>query len=97
MSWNQPKEADWADDRVVGALLPPLNDIPAEFKNHNNKWCDKARKLFFSGGKMPQAKDGVDANLAAIQISSILMSFQPEHNHKIYGVAYLMSLFYEDK
>ena len=43
-----------------------------------------------------KAKDGVDNKKAMAAISAILRSFDPKHEHKEAGVAYLFSEWFEE-
>ena len=40
-------------------------------------------------------RDGVDIKRALRHISACMRSFQPKHEHKVAGVAYLLDLFFE--
>lgn len=77
-------------------ILPPYKEIPAEFhrsQERHNKW---ASNWFFEGlPEAPKAKLGVDRDLAIRNLSAALRSFEPKHEHKIAGVAYLASLWLE--
>lgn len=78
--------------------LPKWEDIPEEFKNFSGVANDIAEDWFF--GKlteetMPQIKEGLDKNMAMAAIRAILVSFQPKHEHKIAGVAYLINEWFE--
>jgi len=80
-------------------LLPPDNDIPDEFNQWHNKWGDVVSKWFFNG--LPKDTefvpvDGIDTAQALAHIQAILGSFEPKHEHKMAGCAYLMSLWFKD-
>lgn len=81
-------------------LLPPWNDIPEEFKRHRGtKWNGIITKWFFSG--LPKetrflAKPGIDTNTAKAHLRAILVSFEPEHEHKEAGCAFLLSKWFDD-
>lgn len=98
--WETPKPVDTLS-MVFGAAgrlseyLPAWDEIPDEFKRHSNPWCKKASLLFFEGGKLPKVKDGVDANVAVRHLQTVLGSFDPKHEHKEAGAAYLLSLWCE--
>jgi len=84
----------------VAHLMPKREDIPAEFKRHNGtKWNRFAADWFFSGikatGLIP--KEGIDKNAALRHLSAIQRSFEPKHEHKESAVAYLASLWFDDK
>lgn len=79
--------------------LPKMEDIPHEFKEHgDNKWLKAQRDWFYNGVKKSQfvPKDGVDSGKAFRLLASIQGSFEPSHEHKEAGVAYLMSQFFDD-
>lgn len=84
---------------VIGTLLPPVEDIPKEFFKEN-KWTRLADLCFAGipehGRTTISTRDGVDVWLAARQVSACLRSFDPKHEHKVAGVAYLLSLFFAD-
>lgn len=104
MKWNEPKEVDEATlafpANVIGELLPEESEIPDEFweVNASNEWVDIADHWFARGlegfGFVP--KDGVDPELAFRQLGACMRSYQPKHEHKIAGVAWLLSLMFED-
>lgn len=80
---------------VTGKLLPPVEDIPKEFIN-GNRWTELVNR-HFAGLPVTASlscKDGVDYTAALRQVSACMASFEPKHEHKIAGVAYLMSLFF---
>ena len=99
LSWDQPHDVDDITAAfpasVVGTLLPPMSEIPEDFRKHRNGWCTIAMKLFFSGGKLPQVKEGIDAGKAKRHLMAVLGSFEPKHEHKEAGAGWLMSMWYE--
>lgn len=81
----------------IGGLLPDYNDIPDEFKKFQNKWYKIASNWFYEGiNKEAQVefREGVDPSDALRHISTILGSYTPKHEHKISGVAFLLSEFF---
>lgn len=79
-------------------ILPPMADIPFEFESVTNKWHALAQKWFYNGLKvMPPVKAGLDRDDVQKNLAAALRSFEPKHEHKMAGVAYLMSLWLEDK
>lgn len=79
----------------VNKILPPYSAIPEEFKRDSNKWCEWQRKWFFSGlDRYPVAKEGIDLKTAMRNLSCVQGSFEPKHEHKQAGVAYLASLWF---
>lgn len=99
LTWDQPHDVDEVTAvfpaLVVGTLLPPMSEIPEDFRRRRNKWCNVAMKLFYSGGRLPQAKEGVDAMKARRHLMAVLGSFEPKHEHKEAGAGWLMSMWYE--
>jgi hypothetical protein len=80
-------------------LLPPMSEIPEEFrKYHGNKWCDIAARWFYQGlkGATFKAKEGVDQGKALAHVQCVLGSWEPKHEHKMAGVGYLLSQFFDD-
>lgn len=78
-------------------LLPKMEEIPEEFHHRNTKWNRFIDDLFY--GKVPSNTvihevDGVDPVLAGRHIRAILGSFEPKHEHKSAGCAYLCSLWF---
>lgn len=105
--WMKPIEV--CDiDIVCGAkalgLLPPYEEIPEDFKRVRGredaeKWVDIVDDWFFNGAKsvrfITKSKD-IDQRIAIRHLSAIMHSFEPQHEHKTAGVAYLMSLWFDD-
>jgi hypothetical protein len=81
-------------------LLPPMCDIPEEFDLPGNTKWNKIISMWFFQGLPPETKfipkDGIDSNDALRHIAAILRSFEPKHEHKESGCAYLMSLWFDD-
>jgi hypothetical protein len=99
----KPSDVDGLDCAFGGdmqKLLPPYDSIPDEFKQWNgHKWVDIVDKWFYSG--LPKEteikpKSGVDPRKAMKHLQAIMVSFRPKHEHKTAGVAYLMSLWFDD-
>lgn len=81
----------------VDHLLPSCTDIPQEFKDYRNHWNELAETWFFSGlsSDALYPKPGIDKTEALRHLKAIMGSFEPKHEHKIAGVSYLMSLWFE--
>lgn len=80
-------------------LMPAQKDIPAEFKKAGaTKWERLADRWFARGLKGVELypKDGIDLAKALRHLSTIMNSYEPQHEHKIAAVAYLMSQWFED-
>lgn len=81
----------------LGKLLPPMDEIPAEFKRRENCFVALQRQWFFKGldTSVLRPKPGIDKTRALDHLAAIQGSFEPSHEHKSAGVAYLMSLWFE--
>lgn len=81
-------------------MMPPYADIPDEFKelNRRNFW-QKLQSKWFSAGlgqsQLLKAKEGIDRQDAIAHLEYIQGSWEPKHEHKSAGVAYLFSLWFE--
>lgn len=79
--------------------LPDYTQIPAEFKRMGGtKWNDLFADWFYSGLKSIKLtmNEGVDRTDAMRHIRALMASFEPKHEHKEAGVAYLMSKYFAD-
>ncbi|KPV60736.1 hypothetical protein QJ48_04215 [Paenibacillus sp. A3] len=101
-NWSKPvdvSDVQLAFGGDMKKLLPPMSDIPREFQDGHTKWNDLVGKWFLRGlnklNVTPRA--GVDGKKALRHIKAILGSWEPKHEHKEAGCAYLMSLFFEDE
>ena len=81
-------------------ILPPYKDIPDEFKDWNsrNKWVQVVTDWFFRGLKNCKwtPKPGVDTKKALAAVQCCIGSFEPSHEHKEAGCAYLLSQWFDD-
>lgn len=88
-------------DIVFGNIswLPKWEEIPEQFKNGSTFENNFVSKWFFNGlseddiAKL-QPKEGVDKNKALLACSACLKSFEPKHEHKEAGVAYLLNQWF---
>lgn len=100
--FSKPTETNTADQCFgcdTNKLLPAYTDIPAEFKNSDNKWHNFVNKWFFNGLSKDivfSTKDGIDAKVAFLHVQACLKSWQPKHEHKTAGCAYLLNLWFND-
>lgn len=98
--WSKPIEVDTLTlafpANVIGTYLPTMSEIPEEFKNRRNPWDACITKLFFSGGRIPKTKEGIDQVTADRHVRTVLGSYEPKHQHKQAGAAWLMSLWYSE-
>jgi hypothetical protein len=77
-------------------ILPAYKEIPDEFKRGKHPARDFASNWFFKGlSEKPKAKPGIDRDLALANLKACLVDFEPKHEHKVDGVAYLASLRFE--
>jgi hypothetical protein len=79
--------------------LPDMKRIPAEFQRFGGtKWNNLFSDWFFGGLKSLRLapNDGVDKSAALKHIRALMASFEPAHEHKEAGVAYLMSQYFAD-
>lgn len=101
--------ADLAFPASVRQWLPKWEDIPEDFKRRRGEaeaYCKFVSAWFFNGVSAEEwdqkwrLRDGVtfeDAKERTLQIKCILGSFEPKHEHKEAGAAYLLYLFTEAK
>lgn len=88
-------------DRAFGNIkhLPPMKDIPEEYHNWHHPAHIAATKLFFGGGKLADLgytpREGVNVGQASVALGAILASFEPKHEHKTAGVAYLIDQWFQ--
>lgn len=98
--WKTP--FDFAQNTIsvfgppLDLLLPETKDIPANYEN-KKQWEDLIQRWFFQGlsdVKM-EPKEGVDPQYITRHIGIIIQSFEPKHEHKVSGAAWLLSLWLE--
>lgn len=98
IDWSRPQKIDDAmvafPASVRGTLLPPMDEIPKEFKSWHNPCSKAVSTIFFKGGSLPRPVEGVDPEDAARHLRAVLGSFEPKHEHKIAGAAWLFSMWY---
>lgn len=83
---------------VVGTLLPDEKEIPEQFWRLNNPWNNLFNTWFYDG--LPEtvvfhARSGFDGKKAYRHVAACMRSWEPKHQHKEAGCAWLMSLFFE--
>lgn len=85
-------------------ILPEAKDIPERFWQSNNLYHNAAQVLFGFGGEafnerfiMESKLSREDFDKAIRAIHTCLSSFEPKHEHKIAGVAYMMSEWFDIK
>ena len=100
-------DVGFGPDRNAGGIdsvLPKWSEIPEEFKALGGSGSGGARKyvkmcddMFFKSLEVTKCvmKDGIERKDAQRHVRCILHSFEPQHEHKIAGAAYLMSKWFE--
>lgn len=90
-----PQDVRPFDD--VMRLMPVYRDLPEEFRRDRSPYCDLVSTWFFKGLSKSalRAKLGIDAKRAFRHMGAIMGSWDPPHEHKTAGVAYLMSLWFD--
>lgn len=78
-------------------FLPPY----AQVRDHHSVFSDFIARWFFSGIGQAEvdtlvAKPGIDKNDALRHIKACLGSWEPKHEHKEAGCAWLMSQWFEE-
>tara|TARA_R100001086_G_scaffold245787_3_gene177162 strand:+ start:4059 stop:4412 length:354 start_codon:yes stop_codon:yes gene_type:complete len=104
VDWSVPREVDDITiafpANVVGTLLPPMDVIPKPFKDISHPLQRAAETWFYRGVDLKrstaQPRDGIDKTAAFRQLKACLGSYEPKHEHKMAGVAYLLSLFFAE-
>jgi hypothetical protein len=98
---RMPIDLNAADVAFGGAggklkeILPPMSEIPDEFKRGSGPWIEWQRDWFFSGLKRyPVPREGIDRGKAMSNLACVQRSYEPKHEHKQAGVAYLASLWF---
>ena len=100
--WSKPQAAEdlsLAFGGEMAKLLPGRSLIPDDFWHGRTPWNKFVDRWFFSGipnGAAFRCKGGVDGNTAIRHLRAIMSSFEPKHEHKTGGVAWLMSLWFDD-
>ena len=99
--WDTPQVVDDETALFGGldGLLPPMEDIPKEFKQwRGTNWNKLVGEWFFAGidSKVFIAKDGIDKQVALRHLGTCMSSWEPKHEHKTAACAYLMSLWFEE-
>jgi hypothetical protein len=103
--FKEPQDVEKMDSIFGGnisKLMPRFSALPEEFReywhNDRNKWCCLANQWMHGDlqGYSFVPKEGIDMQKAFRHAGAIMRSFEPKHEHKIAGVAYLLSLWLND-
>jgi hypothetical protein len=81
----------------VWDYLPFHDDLPDEFRRNAGEWQALVSRWFFEGLKADELvpKPGIDKTKAIAHCAACMRSWEPKHEHKIRGVAFLMSRWFE--
>lgn len=83
----------------IKGILPAWDEIPEQFWKHHNPYARVVSKLFFSGGALSDfgltVKPGLDKANVMRAVNACLSSFEPNHEHKEAGVAFLLSEWFD--
>lgn len=82
--------------RDINSYLPKYETIPPEALR--TKWNRVFNVWFFNGlpkGSGIAVKEGIDGNLAMRHLRACMGSFEPKHEHKEAGCAYLMHEWFD--
>jgi hypothetical protein len=81
---------------VIGTLLPPRDAIPREFRESTRASRQLFDRWFFEGLRDATftPRPGIDLNAALRHVSACMRSYQPSHEHKEEGVAFLLECFF---
>jgi len=80
-------------------LLPKRSEVPEEFDYRGGSiWNKLFTDMFFCGLEELDItpKEGVDVNAALKCVKAHMGSWEPKHEDKEAGVAYMMSILFED-
>ncbi len=99
--WAQPQEVTqlavaFGGPEVMRDLLPPMSVIPKEFDDGDSPYLKVVSMWFYGGLKASTLvpREGIDKTKAIRHLQACLGSFEPKHEHKTAGVAYLMSQWF---
>lgn len=106
VSWDAPRPVEDVmlafPARVIGSYLPPLDVIPDDFRERRGdavQW-HRVADLLFADQPITDAPPFVtshDPDLITRHATVCLRSFEPKHEHKIAGVAWLLSLWFDQE
>ena len=99
--WAKPKKVTGADVAFGGSmkeLLPPMDVIPRSIREERDPAYYLALRWFYEGliGARLIPREGIDKGEALAHIKAVMGSFEPQHEHKMAGCAYLLSLFFKE-
>lgn len=90
-------DVEMAFPATVDHLLPSWDEIPDEFKGNNNVFVKITNDQFFGikNDSSLSLKPDFDLSLVQRHLHCCMGSFSPRHEHKIAGVAYLLSQWFD--
>jgi len=99
--WDTPVEVSDVDlafgAGVIGKFMPEWPEIPKRLKSRTN--ANGIVSTWFFNGLDPKTvfhtKEGIDFKMAIRQIRACMRSFDPKHEHKEAGVAFLLEQFFD--
>jgi hypothetical protein len=93
----QISDIDAAFPTDVSELMPSYRELPKEFTDRDSPYCDLVSTWFYRGLEKSKlrTKPGIDQRAAFRHLATVLQSWEPKHEHKMAGVAYLMSLWFD--
>jgi hypothetical protein len=99
-SFSLPKQVtdvDLAFGGRIADLMPRYEELPDDFRSEQDPFSKIVNGWFFNGLNTSTltAKAGIDKSAALRHCRAIMCSFDPSHEHKIAGVAWLMSQWFE--
>lgn len=80
--------------------MPRYDAVPDNFKRMNDPYASFISSWFFSGISQPELarlrpREGVNQSKALAAIGTIMRSFEPKHEHKEAGCAFLLHAWFE--
>ena len=96
-----PKQLSGIDQALptsVKDMMPEYKDLPPEFTDRRHPMSDVVSRWFFRGlpkGTEFKPKEGIDKDAALRHIKYVLGSWEPKHEHKEAGVAFLLNEWFE--
>jgi hypothetical protein len=78
--------------------MPPMDEIPEEYRKGKAKTCEIVHHWFFSGLNENvefHPRRGVDAEKAWRAVSATIRSFAPSHQHKEAAAAYMLDSWFK--
>lgn len=82
----------------VRPLMPKMEDIPEQYKKRGGPYDDLVTAWFYGGLKqiIPKRRDGgLSTDVMLRHIRTILVSFQPKHEHKTAAIRFLLDTWFE--